>query len=105
MSDTEAPAMSQPDPIDEMVDGRGGIRPLWRSVLGVFAEFGEGELGERARRLDRVFDEEGGVSLRPGSPPMAAGVAIRSCPCRSRPLSSTGWLPAWRNAPGCCKRC
>ena len=67
MSDTEAPAMSQPDPIDEMVDGRGGIRPLWRSVLGVFAEFGEGELGERARRLDRVFDEEGGVSLRPGA--------------------------------------
>jgi uncharacterized circularly permuted ATP-grasp superfamily protein/uncharacterized alpha-E superfamily protein len=59
--------MSQPDPIDEMVDGRGGIRPLWRSVLGVFAEFGEGELGERARRLDRVFDEEGGISLRPAA--------------------------------------
>jgi uncharacterized circularly permuted ATP-grasp superfamily protein/uncharacterized alpha-E superfamily protein len=53
-------------PLDEMVDGRGGIRPAWRAVLGAFAEFGPDGLAERARRLDRVCEEEGGASLRPG---------------------------------------
>jgi|HubBroStandDraft_1064217.scaffolds.fasta_scaffold00341_2 uncharacterized circularly permuted ATP-grasp superfamily protein/uncharacterized alpha-E superfamily protein len=59
--------MTLPEPIDEMVDGRGGVRPQWRNVLAAFTEFGEGGLAERARRLGRAFEEEGGTSLRPGA--------------------------------------
>ena len=54
---------------DEMVDGKGGLRPQWRSLLGVLAGLGHGVLTERAQRLDRVTEEEGVTSLLPGSPP------------------------------------
>jgi uncharacterized circularly permuted ATP-grasp superfamily protein/uncharacterized alpha-E superfamily protein len=54
---------------DEMVDGKGGLRPQWRSLLGVIAGLGRGVLAERARRLERVMEEEGAASLLPGSPP------------------------------------
>ena len=54
---------------DEMVDGKGGLRPQWRSLLGVLAGLGHGVLAERAARLDRVVEEEGVTSLLPGSPP------------------------------------
>ena len=54
---------------DEMVDGKGGLRPQWRNLLGVLAGLGHGVLTERARRLDRVMEEEGAASLLPGSPP------------------------------------
>ncbi|HME23685.1 MAG TPA: circularly permuted type 2 ATP-grasp protein [Acetobacteraceae bacterium] len=54
---------------DEMVDGRGGLRPQWRNLLGVLAGLGRGVLAERARRLERVMEEEGAASLLPGSPP------------------------------------
>ena len=54
---------------DEMVDGEGGLRPQWRGLLGVLAGLGHGVLAERARRLDRVMEEEGAASLLPGSPP------------------------------------
>ncbi len=54
---------------DEMVDGKGGLRPQWRGLLGVLAGLGHGVLAERARRLERVMEEEGAASLLPGSPP------------------------------------
>jgi uncharacterized circularly permuted ATP-grasp superfamily protein/uncharacterized alpha-E superfamily protein len=54
---------------DEMVDGKGGLRPQWRNLLGVLAGLGHGVLAERAKRLDRVMEEEGVASLLPGSPP------------------------------------
>jgi uncharacterized circularly permuted ATP-grasp superfamily protein/uncharacterized alpha-E superfamily protein len=54
---------------DEMVDGKGGLRPQWRGLLGVLAGLGHGVLAERATRLDRVLEEEGVTSLLPGSPP------------------------------------
>jgi uncharacterized circularly permuted ATP-grasp superfamily protein/uncharacterized alpha-E superfamily protein len=54
---------------DEMVDGKGGLRPQWRGLLGVLAGLGHGTLAERATRLDRVMQEEGVISLPPGSPP------------------------------------
>lgn len=54
---------------DEMVDGKGGLRPQWRGLLGVLAGLGHGVLAERAKRLDRVMEEEGVASLLPGSPP------------------------------------
>ncbi len=52
-----------------MVDGKGGLRPQWRSLLGVLAGLGRGVLAERAARLERVMEEEGAASLLPGSPP------------------------------------
>jgi uncharacterized circularly permuted ATP-grasp superfamily protein/uncharacterized alpha-E superfamily protein len=54
---------------DEMVDGKGGLRPQWRNLLGVLAGLGHGVLAERARRLERVMEEDGVASLLPGSPP------------------------------------
>jgi uncharacterized circularly permuted ATP-grasp superfamily protein/uncharacterized alpha-E superfamily protein len=54
---------------DEMVDGKGGLRPQWRGLLGVLAGLGHGVLAERAQRLDRVMEEEGVAGLLPGSPP------------------------------------
>jgi uncharacterized circularly permuted ATP-grasp superfamily protein/uncharacterized alpha-E superfamily protein len=54
---------------DEMVDGKGGLRPQWRSLLGVLAGLGHDELDARARRLERVMQDDGVASLLPGSPP------------------------------------
>ncbi len=53
--------------VDEMVDGRGGLRPHWRHLLGVFSGLGDGGLAERARRLDRAFADEGITSILPGA--------------------------------------
>ncbi len=45
--------------LDEMVDGRGGIRPHWRPVLGVLSSMDPGQLNDRATRLARAAEEEG----------------------------------------------
>lgn len=55
--------------LDEMVDGRGGLRPHWRSLLGVLTGLGQATLAERGQRLDRTAREEGVASLLPGAPP------------------------------------
>jgi uncharacterized circularly permuted ATP-grasp superfamily protein/uncharacterized alpha-E superfamily protein len=55
------------DGVDEMVDGQGSVRPHWRALLGVFSGLGEGGIGERARRLDRAFADEGITSILPGA--------------------------------------
>ena len=44
---------------DEMVDGRGGVRPHWRSVLGVLTALSPAEMQDRAVRLERTAEEEG----------------------------------------------
>lgn len=54
-------------PLDEMVDGRGGLRPHWRSLLGIIGGMGQGVLAERARRLDRAFEDEGMAGVLPGT--------------------------------------
>jgi uncharacterized circularly permuted ATP-grasp superfamily protein/uncharacterized alpha-E superfamily protein len=64
-------------PIDEMVDGRGGVRAHWRPLLGIMGGMGEGALAERARRLDRAFEDESIAGLLPGS---KRGVAWRCDP-------------------------
>lgn len=56
---------------DEMVDGRRGVRPHWRSLLSVLSALGHNTLGERARTLDRIAAEEGITSVLPGAPPAA----------------------------------
>ena len=52
--------------IDEMVDGRGRLRPHWRGLLGAFSMLGDGGLAERGRRLERAFAEDGVTSVVPG---------------------------------------
>lgn len=64
-------------PLDEMVDGRGGVRPHWRRLLGILGGMGEGVLAERARRLDRAFEDEGMAGVLPG---MAREVSWRCDP-------------------------
>ena len=54
-------------PLDEMVDGRGGVRPHWRRLLGILGGMEEGVLGERARRLDRALEDEGMAGILPGA--------------------------------------
>ncbi|SHJ61996.1 Uncharacterized conserved protein, circularly permuted ATPgrasp superfamily [Roseomonas rosea] len=58
--------------LDEMVDGRGRIRPHWSGLLGAFSSLPDGGLAERARLLDRAFEEEGSAGLLP-SPARGAG--------------------------------
>jgi len=55
--------------LDEMVDGKGGLRPHWRSLLGVLTGLGRPTLVERAQRLERIATEEGVSALLPGAPP------------------------------------
>ena len=57
--------------IDEMVDGRRGVRPHWRTMLSVLTSLGHDALAERAQRLDRIAAEEGVTSLLPGAAPDA----------------------------------
>jgi uncharacterized circularly permuted ATP-grasp superfamily protein/uncharacterized alpha-E superfamily protein len=45
--------------IDEMVTGRGGVRPHWSAVLGALSSLDPEALAERARRLDLAAEEEG----------------------------------------------
>ncbi len=54
--------------LDEMVDGKGGLRPHWRSLLGVLTGLGRATLAERAQRLERIATEEGVSNLLPGAP-------------------------------------
>jgi uncharacterized circularly permuted ATP-grasp superfamily protein/uncharacterized alpha-E superfamily protein len=59
-------------PFDEMVDGRGHVRPHWRGVIGAFAGMPPAELLARAARLDRAFADEGiatALAQDPGRPP------------------------------------
>ena len=56
-------------PLDEMVDGAGGFRPHWRSLLGALADLGREALAERALLIDRFFADEGVTNLLPGEGP------------------------------------
>ena len=60
-----------PPGLDEMVDGRGGLRPHWRNLLATFATFGDGGVAEAARRVDRAFEDEGITSILPGADRLA----------------------------------
>lgn len=63
--------MTLPPGLDEMVDGRGGLRPHWRGLLGAFSALGDGGLAEAARRVDRAFEDEGITSILPGADRLA----------------------------------
>ena len=61
--------------LDEMVNGHGGVRPQWRSILGVLAGFDPGQLADRAHRLHRAAGEDGPSAWRcdPVPLPIPAG--------------------------------
>jgi uncharacterized circularly permuted ATP-grasp superfamily protein/uncharacterized alpha-E superfamily protein len=59
--------------LDEMVDGGGRVRPHWRGLLGSLSSLRDGGLAERARLLDRAFEEEGSAGLLPSPARGAAG--------------------------------
>ena len=65
-STVHGPRVTYPVGLDEMVDGRGGLRPHWRGLLGAFSTLGEGGLQEAARQVDRAFEDEGVASILPG---------------------------------------
>lgn len=73
-----------------MVDGRGRVRPHWRGLLGAYSSLGYAVVAERARRLDRAFEEEGVATVlvadAPGGPPGAASRARRPWRCDPVPL-------------------
>ena len=54
-------------PIDEMVDGKGGLRPHWRRLMSAIVELGHAEVAARAARLDRAIAEDGITGLIPGA--------------------------------------
>jgi uncharacterized circularly permuted ATP-grasp superfamily protein/uncharacterized alpha-E superfamily protein len=55
--------------LDEMVDGKGGLRPQWRSLLAVLTELTHETLADRADRLGRTAEEEGITGVLPGAAP------------------------------------
>jgi len=61
----EAPPPLDGSQLDEMVDGGGRVRGQWRALLGAYSSIGYAALAERARRLDRAFDEEGVATVLP----------------------------------------
>src|SRR4051794_38101235 len=44
---------------DEMVTGRGEVRPHWRRIFATMHALGPGAMAERAARLERAAEEEG----------------------------------------------
>ena len=84
-----APAVSAPPQIDEMVDGQGRIRPSWRRLLGAFSSLGYPQLAERARRLDRAFEEESVATVLEASAAGQAARARRPWRCDPVPLILT----------------
>ena len=50
---------------DEMVDGRGRVRPHWRSILGALSGLSGPDLSDRALSLHRALEEDGIASLLP----------------------------------------
>ncbi|MDB5317255.1 MAG: hypothetical protein JWO24_3099, partial [Rhodospirillales bacterium] len=61
--------IADPTALDEMADGRGGLRPHWQELLGTLVGLGAEQLIERATMLDRLFAEEGVTALLPGPGP------------------------------------
>ncbi|MBX9698940.1 MAG: circularly permuted type 2 ATP-grasp protein, partial [Acetobacteraceae bacterium] len=55
------------EPLDEMVDGRGGFRPHWRPLLGALAQLGAEALAERAREAMGALAEAAPVPLAPAN--------------------------------------
>jgi uncharacterized circularly permuted ATP-grasp superfamily protein/uncharacterized alpha-E superfamily protein len=69
-----------------MVDGAGRIRPAWRGLLGAFSSLGYAQLAERARRLDRAFEEDSVATVLEATAVGTGGRARRPWRCDAVPL-------------------
>ena len=79
--------------VDEMVDGRGGVRPHWRGVLGALSGLDAPALLERARRLDLAAREEGAAQEKGAAQEEGAAQQEGAAPswrCDPVPLPLTG---------------
>ena len=65
--------------MDEMVDGKGGLRPHWRSLFAACIALEDGGIAERGHRLDRAFEDEGVTGVLPG-------MATQPTPWRCDPM-------------------
>lgn len=72
-----------------MVDGQGRVRSAWRPLLGAFSALGYQQLAERARRLDRAFEEESVATVLEGSAAGQPARARRPWRCDPVPLIVT----------------
>jgi len=63
--------VSAAQPWDEMVDGRGALRPRWGGLLATLSGLGRETLAQRAAELDRLLTEDGVTGLLPGATPVA----------------------------------
>ncbi|NHO31219.1 circularly permuted type 2 ATP-grasp protein [Acetobacter fallax] len=50
-------------PVDEMVDGRGGVRPHWRRLLGVISDIGHKELLARRQHIALALSDQTGMPV------------------------------------------
>ncbi len=55
--------MNETIPLDEMVDGRGGVRQHWRRLLAVFSDLGHRELAARKRQIAVALSDQTGSPL------------------------------------------
>ncbi len=67
-------------PIDEMVDGHGGVRPHWRRLLGVISDIGHRELVARGQHIALALSDQTGmpVPAEPGRPPVTSSTTSPS---------------------------
>jgi uncharacterized circularly permuted ATP-grasp superfamily protein/uncharacterized alpha-E superfamily protein len=72
-----------------MVDGQGRVRAPWRPLLGAFSALGYPQLAERARRLDRAFEEESVATVLEAAAEGEPGRARRPWRCDPVPLLLT----------------
>ncbi|MDG6094367.1 circularly permuted type 2 ATP-grasp protein [Acetobacter sp. AN02] len=68
--------MTHSTPLDEMVDGQGGVRPRWRRLLSTISELGAQELAERGGQISVALRDqmsqrpEAGTMVAPGCDPV-----------------------------------
>ncbi len=85
LSLASAPAAEAPPQYDEMVDGRRQVRPQWRGLLGALWGLPAPGPAERARRLDRAFEDEGVATVLAPDATATATVASAAASRARRP--------------------
>ncbi|MCH4090306.1 circularly permuted type 2 ATP-grasp protein [Acetobacter sp.] len=63
-------------PIDEMVNGQGGVRPQWRRLLSAISDLGHQELRSRQQQIALALADQTGAL--PSSPSSSAGETLEA---------------------------
>lgn len=66
-------------PVDEMVDGRGGVRPHWRHLLSAVSDLGHRELMLRRQQIALALSDQTGTPV-PGDVLRSPGRAVGATP-------------------------